>query len=120
MILRGAGSGVWGKGLAGNLEAVEEDAGALGVELVGGEAADDLVEGGEEFAAVGGGGQGEASACVVGGSDGGAAGGVVEVAEELGAEGGGATGVAVGEDVGAVLDWHGVGASPRVLFGLGF
>jgi hypothetical protein len=28
--------------------------------------------------------------------------------------------VAVGEEVGAELDGHGVGASPRVLFGLGF
>jgi hypothetical protein len=111
-------SGSWGEGEAGYLEAVEEDAGAFGVELVGGEALDDLAEGLLELAAVGGGGEGEASGGAV--AEGGGAGGVVVEAEALGAEGGGATGVAVGEDVGAVLDGHGVGASPRVLFWLWF
>ncbi len=85
-----------GEGLAGELEAVEEDASTPGVDLVGGEAPDDLAEGELELAVVGGGGEGEAAGGAMA-SDG-VAGGVMVVAEALTTERGGATGVAVGEE----------------------
>ena len=48
--------GVVGEALAGDLEAVEEQAGAVDVELVGGEAGDDFAEGVLEGSLAGGSG----------------------------------------------------------------
>jgi hypothetical protein len=72
------------KALAGELEAVEEKAGAVGIELVGGEPLDDLIERDVERSTVAREGDGEAAAGVT--SDGGFAVGVVEVAVSLAAE----------------------------------
>jgi hypothetical protein len=94
------GMGSVREALAGDLEAVEKQAGAVDIELVGGETVDDLVEGVLEC--VGGGGEGDVEATA------GAAGvgvlhwlavGVVVVAVVLAAQGGGAAAVGVGEDV---------------------
>jgi hypothetical protein len=52
--------------LANDLEAVEDEAGAVGVEAVGGAAGEDLVECVLELAAVGGSGEVEASAGAAG------------------------------------------------------
>jgi hypothetical protein len=90
---------------AGELEAVEDEAGALVVDGAGGDALEDLGDGGEDAAAVvereqlEGGGARAAGAEVVDG----AAGGVVVVAELFAAEGGAAAAVAVGEDVAAAV-----------------
>jgi hypothetical protein len=63
------------------LEGVDEEAAALGVELVGGQALDDLAEGGLELLASTGGGKGEATGGAAGiAAGGGVAGWVVEVA----------------------------------------
>jgi hypothetical protein len=104
----------------GDLEAVEEKSGALGIDLVGGEALDDLVEGGLQAGGVGGDGDVEAAtgAALIGVGNG-AAGGVVVVAKALAAEGGRAAAVVVGEDVGAGDGWlaHDDGyPSPGYLF----
>jgi len=99
----------WGLGFfeagevgAGDLQAVEEDRGALGVEVSGGDAAEDVVEGdldggavvdglhAEDADAAGEGGVGQALAVVV-------------VAEVLGAEGGRAAAASVGVDVAAEI-----------------
>ena len=103
--------------LGSDLEAVEEEAGAVDVELVGGEAGDDLVEGGLEGLVVGGGGEVEASASAAGvGVGDGLAVGVVVVAEGFATEGGRAAAVGVGEDVVAVgvgvMCRHGWGPPP--------
>jgi len=101
--------------LGSDLEAVEEQAGAVDVELVGGEAGDDLVEGGLEGLVVGGGGEMEASAGAAGvGVGDGLAVGVVVVAEGFATEGGRAAAVGVGEDMVAV----GVGVMCRHRWGL--
>ena len=105
--------------LGGDLEAVKDEACAADVELIGCEADDHFVEGILQGALVGGWGEVEASAGAAGvGIGDGATVGVVEVAEGFAAEGGGAAAVGVGEEV--VAEWcgHGVGASPRVLFGV--
>jgi hypothetical protein len=82
-----------GEGLGGDLEAVEEDSGAMDVEFVGGEAGDDFREGALDVLAGVGSGEGEALAgAAVGG---GFAGGVMVVAEALAAEGRGAAGAGV-------------------------
>ncbi len=101
----------------GYLQAVEQDTGAARGEIVGGDAFEDLADGGLDAGAVGdvGGREdvgGEASFAGGGGLDG-AAGGVVVVAEGLVAEAGAAATVAVGEDVAALEagvgggGWHG-------------
>jgi hypothetical protein len=87
---------------AGDLESVEEEAGAAGVDVAGGEALEDEADGELDGGAVLGDGEvegGEAGfACLwVGG---GAAGGVVVVAEVLVAEGGGAAAASVDEGCG--------------------
>ena len=96
-----------------DLEAVEEEAGAAGVELVGGDALQDAgdgeLDGGSVFDEV----EVEGFAAAEGGFVGagvldGDAGGVVEVAELLVAEAGGAAAEAVGLDV-AALEGLGVG-----------
>ena len=89
-----------------DLEAVEEKTGAFGVDLIGGEPTDDLVEAGQELDAVARGGEGEATAGSMRQVGSAVAGGVVVEAEELATEGGGATCVAVGEPVGAELEWR--------------
>ncbi len=90
---------------AGDLEAVEEQAGALGVDLVAGDAEDDLADGALDGSAVFGQGEVELglAATALGGVVDGAAGGVVVVAELLVAEAGAAAAVAVGEDVAALV-----------------
>ena len=70
--------------MSGDLEAVEEQAGAVGFELVGGETSDDLGKGMLDVAAGAERGEGEASTGA--GVGGGFAGGVVEVAEAFVAE----------------------------------
>jgi len=93
----------------GDLEAVEEETGAAGVELVGGEAVEDLADGLLDGAAVFGDGEGEGSGAVlalgeVDGGDGRAGvGAAVVEAEVLVEEAGAAAAVAVGEDVAALV-----------------
>ncbi len=125
---------LWLAGLAGlgeveggDLEAVEEEAGAAGVELVGGEAVEDLADGLLDGGAVFGDGEGEGGGLVlalgeVEGGDGAAGVGLAVVeAEVLAGEAGAAAAVAVGEDVAALVAarvdgdggvWHGVGTPP--------
>ena len=90
------------------LQAVEEEAGAAGVDVVTGDAAEDLADGVLDGAAVFGQGQVEdaAAATAAGGVGDGAAGGVVVVAEGLGAEGGAAAAAAVSEEVAALEAWR--------------
>jgi hypothetical protein len=94
------GGGGFGEVGGGDLERVEEEAGAFGVEQTGGDALDDDADGGLDGAAV----LGERE--LEGGDEGwggfGFAGGVVEVAEGLAAEALAAAAVAVGEDVTAL------------------
>ncbi|MCU1226239.1 MAG: hypothetical protein JWQ42_4332, partial [Edaphobacter sp.] len=100
----GGGSGS-GQVRAGDLEAVEEEAGAFGVDLVGGDAAQDFADGELDGGAVVGQREVEVSlagAALVRVFDG-AAGGVVVVAELLVAEAGAAAAVALGEDVAALV-----------------
>ena len=90
---------------AGDLEAVEEETSAAGIDVVGGDAAEDLAEGGLDGALVFGQRElevGLAVAALAGVGDG-FAGGVVVVAEFLLAETGAGTAVAVGEDVAALV-----------------
>jgi len=103
---------------AGDLEAVEEEAGTAGVEVVGGDALEDEADGELDGGAVLGDGEVEGGeAGLAGGGVGdGMAGGVVVVAEVFEAEGGGAAAASVDEDVAAALAfglfdgglvWHG-------------
>ena len=97
----------WREVDAGDLEAVEEEAGAAGVELVGGDALEDLGDGELDGGAVFDEGEVEGFAFGGGGfafagvpnRD---AGGVVEVAKLFVAEAGGAAAKAVGLDVAAL------------------
>ena len=92
----------------GDLEAVEEEAGAAGVELIAGEAVEDLADGLLDGGAVFGDGEGEGCGVVLalGEVDGGEGLAGVEAAvveaEVLVAEGGAAAAVAAGEDVAAL------------------
>ena len=96
----------------GDLEAVEDEAGAADVEFVGCEADDDFVDGVVQGGLIGGWGEAEAAAGAAGvGVGDGAAVGVVEVAEGFAAEGGGAAAVVVGEEVCA--GWDGFGGRFR-------
>jgi hypothetical protein len=94
---------------AGDLEAVEEQAGAAGVDLVGGDAAEDFADGLLDGRAVFGVGEGEAglAALARGRVLDGAAGVVVVVAEGFGAlgaaDGGAAAAAAVGEEMAALV-----------------
>jgi len=104
----GVGFGVGAREVeCGGLEAVEEEAGAAWIEVVGGDALEDLCDGELDAGAVGelvrAGEDPSAEAGFAGGGvfDG-AAGGVVVVAEGLVAEAGAAAAVAVGEDVAAL------------------
>ncbi len=89
----------------GDLERIEEEAGAARVNVVGGDAAEDLADGELDGGAVLGQGEiegGVAGAPALGLCDG-LAGGVVEVAEGLATEAGRAAAAAVGVDVAAAL-----------------
>ena len=99
------GRGFAGQVQAGDLQAVEEEAGALGVDLVGGDAAEDFADGELDGGAVFGEREVEVR---LAGSAGGwvfyrAARGVVVVAELLVAEAWAAAAAAVGEDVAALV-----------------
>ena len=90
---------------AGDLEAVEEEAGAAGVDVIGGDALEDLADGVLDGGAVFGerdleGGAAGSTGVAVGR---GFAGGVVVVAEVFAAEARAAAAVAVGEDVAALV-----------------
>ncbi len=88
---------------AGDLEAVEEEAGAAGVDVVGGDALEDFTDGGLDGGTVFGEGQveGGAAAAALARVCDGLAGGVVVVAELLLAEAWAGAAVSVGEDVAA-------------------
>ncbi len=89
---------------AGDLEAVEEQAGAFGVDLVVGDAEEDVADGELDGGAVFGQGEVEGVAVFAGARVGrGAAGGVVVVAEVLVAERWAAAAAAFGEDVAALV-----------------
>jgi hypothetical protein len=109
------GRGFAGEVEAGDLEAVEEQAGTFGVDLVAGDALEDLADGGLDGAAVFGEGQVEVGVAGVWVFHG-AAGGVVVVAELFVAKAGAAAAAAVGEDVAALVAFrfflHG-GIPPR-------
>ena len=106
------GGGVAREIEAGDLETVEKQAGAAGVEVVGGDAFEDEGEGELDAGAVGylvgRKGEGAEAGLAGGGVFDGAAGGVVVVAERLVAETGRAASAAVGVDV-ATLVAGGVG-----------
>ncbi len=95
---------VFGEEHRGDLEAEEEVAGAFGVDVVGGDALEDLGEGELDGGAVFelGEGEGGGAAAARGEVQHGSAGGVVVVAEGLVAEAGGGAAAAVGEDVAAL------------------
>ncbi len=91
---------------AGDLEAVEEEAGAAGVDVVGGDAAENFADGKLNAGTIVGIGKrkvegGAAAAALLRAGDG-FSGGVVVVAEVFSAEAGAAAAVAVGEDVGGI------------------
>jgi hypothetical protein len=90
---------------AGDLEAVEEEAGSAGIDLVGGDALEDLADGELDGGLVLGQGQVELGAAVfaVAWVGDGAAGGVMVVAEVFAAETWAAAAMAAGEDVAALV-----------------
>ena len=98
---------------AGDLEAVKEEAGAAGVDVIGGYAAEDLSDGMLDSGAVFGKRKvkaGAAGSPLLRVGDG-FSGGVVVVAEVFSAQAGAAAAVAVGEDVAALIlfgGWCGV------------
>ncbi len=96
---------LFGEVEAGDLQAVEEEAGAAGVDVVGGDALEDLADGGLDGGAVFGERQveGGASAAALFWIGGGSSGGVVVVAELFGAEARALAAMAVGEDVAALV-----------------
>jgi hypothetical protein len=98
-------AGWFGEVEAGDLEAVEEQAGAAGVDVVGGDALQDFSDGGLDGGAVFGEGQveGGAAAAALAWVRDGFAGGVVVVAELLLAEAWAGAAVSVGEDVAALV-----------------
>ena len=97
---------------AGDLEAVEEEAGAAGVDFVGGDALEDLAYGGLDGGSIFWEGQvegGAAAAALFRVGDG-FSGGVVVVTEFFVVQAGAAAAVAVGEDVAALEAFWCVGA----------
>jgi hypothetical protein len=111
------GHGVALEVAAGDLESVEEEAGAFGVDVVAGDALQDFTDGVLDGAAVLGCGEMEAGLTAttrmrVGD---GVAGGVMVVAELLGAEAWAAAAVAVGEDVAALKAFGCVGHGGTLL-----
>ncbi len=104
----GCGLGIglgFGEVEAGDLEAVEEEAGAAWVDVVGGDALEDLADGGLDGGAVFGERQveGGAAAAALARVGDGFSGGVVVVAELFLAEAGAGAAVPVGEDVAALV-----------------
>jgi hypothetical protein len=103
-----AGGGRRGAGQVGtgDLEAVEQEAGAARVDVVGGDAAEDLCDGGLDVGAVVGVGERELEGVAAGAAGtrvlDGAAGGVVVVAEIFVAQAWACTAASVGEDVAAL------------------
>jgi hypothetical protein len=97
---------------AGDLEAVEKEAGAAGVNVVGGDALEDLADGELDGRSIFGEGDLEGGAAAPAGArvGGGLAGGVVVEAELFSAEAGAAAAVAVGDDVAASesFGWFGL------------
>ena len=116
-------AGLAGEVEAGDLEAVEEEAGAFGVDGVEGEALEDFADGDLDGGAVFGVAEveGGLAAAAGGGVVDGRAGGVVEVAELFAAEAGAAALAAVGVDVAAAEAFvgfgHGVGGSLVAIWG---
>ena len=97
--------GLFGEGGVGDLQAVEEEAGAAGVDVVGGDALQDFADGLEDGGAVFGQGDvegGAAAAALLRVGDG-FSGGVVVVAEVFASEAGAGAAAAVGEDVAALV-----------------
>jgi hypothetical protein len=92
---------------AGDLEAVEEEAGTAGVDVVGGDATEDMSDGGLDAGAIVGVGQGQfeggAAAATLAWVFDGLAGGVVVVAELFVAETWTGAAASVGEDVAALV-----------------
>jgi hypothetical protein len=104
---------------AGDLQAVEEETGALGVDLVVGDTEEDLADGELDGGAVFGHGEVEGVAVFAGARIlYRAAGGVVVVAEVFSAQAWAAAAVAVGEDVAALVAFWYVGhlGTPLVYF----
>jgi hypothetical protein len=99
------GLGLAGEVGAGDLQAVEEEAGAARVDLVAGDAAEDLADGELDGGAVFGHGEVEedGAGLALAGVLHGSAGGVVVVAEVFSAQAWAAAAVAVGEDVAALV-----------------
>jgi len=97
--------GGFGEVEAGDLEAVEEEAGAAGVDVVRGDALEDFADGGLDGGAVFRERDFEGGAAALAGAwvGRGFAGGVVVVAEVFSAEAWAAAAVAVGEDVAALV-----------------
>jgi hypothetical protein len=94
----------FGKVEAGDLEAVEEETGAAGVDVVGGDALEDFADGGLDGGTVFGKRQveGGAAASALARLGDGLSGGVVVVTEFFVVQAGAAAAVAVGEDVAAL------------------
>lgn len=101
----------------GDLEAVEEDAASLELDVTAGEAGEDFEERELDGGAVVDAGHAEGAAAI--GAGGFAAGAVVVVAEFLSAEGGRAAAMAFGKDVAAEVAAFGVGGGGGWLGGCG-
>jgi hypothetical protein len=104
---------------AGDLEAVEEQTGAAGVDVVGGDALEDFSDGSLDGRAIFGEGEveGGAAASALFGIGDGSSGGVMVVAEVFSAQTGAAAAVTVGEDASALIlfRWLGSGFDDSVL-----
>jgi hypothetical protein len=116
-----AGRDLAGQVDAGDLESIEEETGAPGVDFVGGDATEDFTDGGLDGRAVFGVGQveGGAAAAALARVCDWTAGGVVVVTELLVAQAWAGTAASVGEDVAALVlrgGWcgglHGLGPYP--------
>ncbi len=106
--------GGFGKVEAGDLKAVEEEAGAAGIDVVGGDAAENFADDKLDAGTIVGIGQGKveggaAASALLGVGDGFSC-GVVVVAEVFSAQAGAAAAVAVGEDVAALILFWCVGS----------
>jgi hypothetical protein len=113
-------SGGAGQVDASDLEAVEEEAGALGVDFVAGDAAEDLADGGLDGGAILGVGQVEGGAAIatLAGVGDRAASGVVVVTEFFLAKAWAGAAASVGEDVAALVLFDRFGSWCGVLHGL--